>query len=173
MDAITLVEADPRWPAAFAQEAAVLQRALAHEPILAIEHIGSTAVPGLCAKPIIDLLVLVPVLAAARPRLIPGIEGLGYACWHENPRTDRLFFVKGLPPAPSGRTHHVHVLEPGPEADACLRFRNHLRRCPEDARRYAELKRALATTFREDREGYTAAKTAFVQEILRRAQPLP
>ncbi len=171
LDAIVLVEADPAWTQAFAREQALLATALAGEEILAIEHIGSTAVAGLIAKPIIDLLLLVRELAVARQRLVPPIEALGYLLWRENPATDRLFLVKGLPPAGRGRTHHVHIAQAGSEATLSLRFRDHLRRHPQDAARYAALKRELAARHRTDREAYTAAKGAFIQEILRRPRP--
>src|SRR5471032_110049 len=108
-DAMEIVDYDPRWPARFATEAPLVCAALG-EQVIAIEHFGSTAVPGLAAKPIIDILVAVRSLAAmghAEAALAP----LGYVFWRDNPKKDRLFFVKGMPPHGTGRSHHVHVAE--------------------------------------------------------------
>jgi len=168
MDAIKLVAYDHRWPAQFAYEAARLRALFTSTSLIAIEHIGSTAIPGLRAKPIIDILVVVPALTQARRTLPDPLQAMGYAFWADNPKTDRLFFVKGLPPAATGRTHHVHVAEPGSEALLSLRFRDHLRAHRTDAQRYERLKDALALQHHSDREAYTAAKTAFVQDILGR-----
>src|SRR6202030_1812447 len=95
-DRIELVPYDPRWPALFAAEAPLVRVALGDQ-VLAIEHFGSTAIPGMAAKPIIDILVAVRSLAAmdhAEAALTP----LGYVFWRDNPKRDRMFFVKGMPP---------------------------------------------------------------------------
>ena len=97
------------------------------------------------------------------------LEGLGYAFWADNPRQDRLFFVKGPPPAAAHRTHHVHMAEPDVEMWRRLPFRDYLRAHLEGAARYAALKRDLATRHAQDREAYTTAKSAFVNMILERA----
>lgn len=165
MDEIALVPYDPRWPSLFDAEEARLRATLPSDLILDLQHFGSTAIPGLVAKPVIDILIAVPVLADARTAFVPALEQLGYAFWADNPKTDRLFFVKGLPPAPQ-RTHHVHVAEPDAEPWRRLPFRDYLRMNAEAASRYAALKLGLATRHRHDREAYTAAKEAFVQEIL-------
>jgi len=168
MDAVELVAYDHQWPAQFVAEAIRLRALVASDGVIAIEHIGSTAIPGLRAKPIIDILMIVPSLPQARLLLPDRLQALGYAFWADNPKTDRLFFVKGLPPAGPGRTHHVHVAEPGSEPLLSLRFRDHLRSHPEQAQRYVQLKDELALRHHSDREAYTAAKTTFVQEILSR-----
>ncbi len=169
MDDVILVEAEPSWPARFEHEAAAIRAWLPPDMILAIDHIGSTAIPGMPAKPIIDILLTVPELATARRDAVPILTAQGYFFWAENPRTDRLFFVKGLPPYAAARSHHIHVTEWGREARGKLVFRDHLRRHPEDARAYAALKRQLARTHAADREAYTDAKSAFVAEIMARA----
>lgn len=112
MDEISLVEYDPRWPEQFSQEAARVRAALGEGLIVAVEHFGSTSVPGLSAKPIIDMLVGVRSVAEAREKAVPILEGLGYAFWYDNPNPAHLFFVKGLPPN-GPRTHHIHMVEPG------------------------------------------------------------
>lgn len=165
-DSVEVVAADPAWPERFAKEA----KAIADElslPGLGIEHIGSTAVPGLDAKPIIDILLLPPQEIDPH-RLIEPLERLGYQYWSENPDTTRMFFVKGMPPQGSGRTHHVHVMDLG-EASRRLLFRDWLRNHPEDAQRYAQVKHQLARRFPTDREAYTDGKDDIVAQILGRA----
>jgi GrpB-like predicted nucleotidyltransferase (UPF0157 family) len=171
MDAIEIVDYDPRWPGLFAAEAGRLRTTLDPSLILGLEHFGSTAIPGLAAKPIVDILIAVPSIAAARAAFVAPLRTLDYVFWADNPRTDRLFFVKGMPPYGERRTHHVHVTEPGGEMWQRLPFRDYLRTHPQDAARYARLKRELAQRYRHDREAYTDAKAAFVAEIMARAAP--
>jgi GrpB-like predicted nucleotidyltransferase (UPF0157 family) len=166
MDEIEIVAYDPAWPAQFAQEAARLRAALDGDLVLAIEHFGSTAIPGLAAKPIIDILIGVRALRQARAGFVAPLRRLGYVFWADNPKTDRLFFVKGMPPYGARRTHHVHVGERDGELFRRLPFRDYLRTHPEAARDYEALKRDLAARHRTDREAYTAAKTAFVDRIM-------
>ncbi|MEP7102161.1 MAG: GrpB family protein [Burkholderiales bacterium] len=165
-DRIEIVTSDPRWPAAFEIEAARIRAALRAHGEPAIEHIGSTAVPGLDAKPVIDIL-LIEADMARWPRFIAPLQALGYVFWADNPRRDRLFFVKGMPPAGSGRTHHVHVRTPADAQRECA-FRDWLRAHAGDAARYAALKRELAAAHRDDREAYTEGKTAFIEAMLAR-----
>jgi len=165
-DRIEVAAADPGWAQRFAEEADTLRRAL-QLPDLAIEHIGSTAVPGLDAKPIIDMLLLPPP-DYDRRSLIEPLERLGYQYWRENPKPERMFFVKGMPPFGNGRTHHVHLMEPD-EVQRRLAFRDWLRSHPEDARRYAELKHELASRFPTDREAYTDGKSEVIAQILDQA----
>ena len=129
-----------------------------------LEHFGSTAVPNVRSKPIIDIMI-VHSTPALWPQLISPIESLGYAYWAENPRKDRLFFVKGMPPFGPRRTHHVHVRLPH-DAESELAFRNLLRANPALARKYELLKDSLAERYPTDREAYTEGKTAFISEAL-------
>lgn len=168
MDEIEIVAYDPAWPVLFAEEAARLRRALAPLPLLAVEHVGSTAVAGLAAKPIIDIQMTVPALRMAAASVEP-LEAMGYSFWRDNPDKGAMFFVKGLPPAAPQRTHHVHITEPEKLVDRVL-FRNYLRAHPDEASRYASLKRKLAADHRLDREAYTQAKGAFVRRCLERAR---
>ena len=153
----------------YAAEAARLRAALPPGLIRDTEHFGSTAIPGMPAKPIIDILVAVGSIEAAREAAVRPMEALGYAFWAENPKRDRLFFVKGLPPSAPRRTHYVHMCELGGEMWRRLVFRDFLRADAEEAGRYAALKRKLAVRFREDREGYTEAKAGYVEGVLVRA----
>ena len=170
MDEIALIPYNPRWPELFTTEAARLREVLGSDCIIAVEHFGSTAVPGLAAKPIIDMLVAVTSLKEAREHAVPALEALGYAYWSDDPAPDRLFFVKGLPPN-GPRTHHVHIVEPtvshNPRLGAFefadrLLFRDYLRAHPDEAQRYEDLKRDLAARFSDDREAYTNGKTEYV-----------
>ena len=166
-DEIEIVDYDAGWPALFEWERALLTRGLPVDSWLAIEHAGSTAITGLAAKPIIDIYLAVPSISLARATLVEPIEALGYVYWAENPATDRMLFVKGMPPYGPRRTHHIHVAEPASEAwQRALLFRDHLRRHPDAAGRYATLKLDLARRFRSDREAYTRAKDAFVDAVI-------
>lgn len=169
MDDIDIAPYDPNWPALFEQEAARLRAALGDEPIAGLEHFGSTAIPGLAAKPIIDILIAVPSLDAARADFPQKLRSLDYVFWSENPRTDRMFFVKGMPPYGKKRTHHVHVTEPAGELWQRLKFRDYLRDHSDEAARYEALKRNLAAEHKTDREAYTAAKSAYVEDVMRKA----
>jgi GrpB-like predicted nucleotidyltransferase (UPF0157 family) len=169
-DEVILVEADGSWPAAFEAERSGLLAALGAEAVRTVEHFGSTAVAGLPAKPIIDILVLVDDLGAAREAFPSRLKPLGYVFWSDNPKLDRLYFVKGLPPAGTGRTHHLHVSGPdGPMREQLL-FRDYLRAHPKACAAYAALKRDLAARFRTDRDAYTDGKSTFIADIMARAR---
>jgi GrpB-like predicted nucleotidyltransferase (UPF0157 family) len=163
-DTIALAPYDARWPALFKAEQQAIRAALGPDIEVCIVHIGSTAVPDLPAKPISDILLIAPV-AAQWSSFIAPLEGLDYVFWPDNPRRDRMFFVKGMPPYGTGRTHHVHVRMPA-DAQAELRFRDQLRAHPELAAQYLDVKRALATRYRDDREAYTEGKSRFIRELL-------
>jgi GrpB-like predicted nucleotidyltransferase (UPF0157 family) len=167
-DDVRIVPYDPAWPGFFAAERERLRGVLGLDQVLGIEHFGSTAVPGLAAKPIIDILIAVRSLAVAKATMIEPIKALGYVYWADNPKPDRMFFVKGMPPYGKRRTHHVHVTEPDGEMwRRRLVFRDYLRAHPDVARRYEVLKRELADRYGLDREGYSDAKTDFVEAIYR------
>ena len=150
-------------------EAERLRAVLKPGEVLGIEHFGNTASAGLAAKPIIDILIGVVSLARAKATMVEPIRALGYVYWAENPKTDRMFFVKGMPPHGERRTHHVHITEPDGEMwQRRLPFRDYLRANPDEARRYEVLKRDLAARFPGDRERYTEAKTEYVEAINRK-----
>ncbi|NUO54022.1 MAG: GrpB family protein [Polyangiaceae bacterium] len=160
-----LVPYDDDWPAQFEAELAQLVQAL--EPWLAgpIEHVGSTAVRGLVAKPVIDIMAGVRDLETSRASFVR-VATLGYK--YAPYRTEVMhWFCK---PDYSHRTHHLHLV---PFESALwkerLAFRNYLRRHDDVAREYAELKQRLAETHRNDREAYTDAKGPFIAGVLRAA----
>jgi GrpB-like predicted nucleotidyltransferase (UPF0157 family) len=167
-DGIVVVPHDASWSTRFRIESRLLRVALS-DLAPAIEHIGSTSVPGLAAKPIIDMLVGVDSLTAFEARAERlSIYGYEYVPEYERVLPDRRFFkrvVRGV------RTHHVHVVENGGVYwKRYLKFRDHLRADPWLAARYAEVKRRLAARFRFDRDAYTNGKTGFVEAVL--ATPL-
>lgn len=156
---------DDAWPSLFLEERERIERALG-SLAEGIEHVGSTAVPGLAAKPILDIMVSVPGLREA-DRCIRPLEGLGYEYRGEAGIPGRLFFRKGA----ARRTHHLHLTEFESEFwERHLLFRDYLRVHPETAAEYARLKYRLAERFREDRAAYTEAKTEFISEVVRRAR---
>ena len=163
---IVVADYDPDWPRMFEQERARLSAALG-PLVLIIEHIGSTAVPGLAAKPIIDLLVGVQSLTEAQSRSIATLSAMGYAYFPEYKSwlPDELFFRKGIP-----WTHHAHVMEPSnPRWESLLLFRDYLRAHSGAALAYATLKRDLAVTFRDDIAAYRTAKNDFVADVIAKA----
>ena len=169
MDEVEIVNCDPRWPVLFDEEARRLRAILDPSLIMGLEHFGSTAVPNLSAKPIIDILIAVRSLADAQATFVEALRNLDYVYWADNPKKDRMFFVKGMPPFGSKRSHHVHVTEPQGELWQRLAFRDYLRVHPEEAGIYEQLKRRLATEYQTDREAYTAAKSAYIESVMRKA----
>lgn len=168
-DRIEIVPYDPRWPELFSREEKILQEALGSFAGLKVGHFGSTAVPGLAAKPVIDILLAVSS-KEDWPRIIRPLATLGYV--HAPGAFDdaiRMFFVKGMPPYGEKRTHQIHLLEfEGKEWRRELAFRDHLRIHAADAVKYEVLKRELAAKYATDREAYTEAKTHFIQSILKK-----
>ena len=167
-DSIEIETADPAWPAKAQEEISRISKkitALKAPWFAGIEHIGSTAIPELSAKPILDLAIGVKDLTAAKA-LVPLLIEEGYVFWEANPDKSKLFFAKGMPPIGGKRTHHVHVMEIM-HHDWIIRplFRNYLIAHPEDRMAYQALKQDLSQTFKEDREAYTQSKTAFIRNI--------
>ena len=169
MDGVEIVNYDPHWPVLFEEEAKRLRAVLDPSAILGLEHFGSTAVPGLSAKPVIDILIAVRSLTDAQATFVEALQTLDYVYWADNPNKDRMFFVKGMPPFGSRRSHHVHVTEPHGEMWQRLAFGDYLRAHPEEARTYDRLKRRLAAEHPKDREAYTDAKSAYVESVMRKA----
>jgi GrpB-like predicted nucleotidyltransferase (UPF0157 family) len=162
-EAIELHDYDPEWPALFERERRIIAPILGANAV-AIEHMGSTAIPGLRAKPIIDIIALVDDLAAALDAVVP-LEGTGYSFWRDNPDKSKLYLVKGLPPAPR-RTHHLHIHDDADEVRRHLVFRDHLRSDPIARDGYLALKQDLAQRYRNDREAYSKQKTVFIDRIV-------
>jgi len=173
---VAIAPYDAAWPEAFRAEKAHLLSCLPHELVRRVEHFGSTAVPGLAAKPIVDMLVEVSDLDAARTTIAPLLEAQGYDYfWRPTHGDDGppfyAWFIKRDPQS-GVRTHHVHMVD-GTSAfrehwDRLL-FRDHLIAHPDTARDYEALKRRLASSSR-DRVAYTQGKTAFIVRVTEQAK---
>jgi GrpB-like predicted nucleotidyltransferase (UPF0157 family) len=163
-DEIALVDYDSRWPQKFALESARIRSVLA-EPTLEIEHHGSTAVPGLAAKPVIDMLVAVDSMARAARYAAVLIE-YGYEAVDTRYRElwpERIVLIRrehGV------RSCHVHLMLRGhPIWKRLVAFRDYLRTHPDVAAEYAALKRSLAGAHNDDRHAYMSAKGEFIERV--------
>jgi GrpB-like predicted nucleotidyltransferase (UPF0157 family) len=162
---IVIAEYDPAWPSLFEEERTRILNALGPNAIT-VEHVGSTAVPGLAAKPIIDLLVGVRSLNDVRLAGVQQMQALGYTYLpeYEEWLPEELLFRKG-PPGPW--THHAHVMEASnPRREEYTLLREYLREHPAVADEHANLKRRLAVASGDDIAGYRNAKRAFVSSVL-------
>ena len=161
---IELSPYDGAWPEGFRREEERIRAALG-ESALAVEHVGSTSVPGLCAKPILDLLLLVED-SAREEEYLPALTAAGYALRVREPEWFEHRMLRGRDPAVN-----LHVFSIGcPEAERMLRFRDWLRTHPEDRDRYAAAKEALARRRWRYVQDYADAKTEVVRGILARAE---
>lgn len=153
------------WPSRFADEARALADIFGNL-LLSIHHFGSTSIPGISAKPIIDILVIVRDIQkvdALNPRLL----AMGYSPVGEYGISGRRFFYKGTDDV---RSHHLHVYQSGnPHILRHLAFRDYMRAHPSSAHAYSLLKEDLAKRFPEDMESYISGKNDFVREQERRA----
>lgn len=164
---VEVVLHDPRWQAAFRAEEESVSRSLGHDIVVVIHHIGSTAIPGIYAKPVIDMLLEVKCLEAVDSRS-PAMVALGYEVMGEYGIPGRRYFRKGN--EMGVRTHHIHAFEGGsPEIARHLAFRDYMIAHPQDAQRYSELKRQLATAHPWDIGAYMDGKDGFIKEIDRKA----
>ena len=165
---VEIVDYDPAWPAQFARERQLLATALA--PWLAgpVEHVGSTAIPGFAAKPVIDIMGAVQSLEASRPA-IAAAGDLGY-CYFPYQAHIEHWFCK---PSPAMRTHHLHLVPFQSEQwQRVIAFRDYLREHAGAAAEYDALKRQLARQHQFDREAYTDAKRPFITRITDQALEL-
>ena len=163
-DKIVIKEYDPSWITLFAEEHDAIMDSIGHY-VAEIRHIGSTSVPGLAAKPVVDILVGLRRLLDAQDCILP-LEGMGYEYHpeYEVEFPDRRYFRKSLN---GRRTHQIHIVEI--ETDfwkSHIYFRDYLESHPAQALQYSKLKRNLAAEFENDRERYTEAKAPFIERIL-------
>lgn len=161
-DPVVIVDYNPAWPEMYREEERRVLGAIG-PCVVAIEHVGSTAVPGLCAKPIIDIMVGIRSLSDA-PACLEPLQGLGY---EYHPRAEAMLPERRY----FGRTgYHLHMVEATSDFwRRHIRFRDRLRAEPETALAYGELKQRLAARFGTDRGGYTEAKTEFIEGVVRRS----
>lgn len=169
---IAIVPYDDRWPERYAEEEARLVRSLPPDLVKRIAHIGSTAVPGLSAKPIIDVQVEVISLDRVRREVVPIMKDLAYEfIWRPTMGEQAPFYAWFIKRNAQGqRTFHVHMVEPDQASVDRIIFRDELRAHPALASQYEALKQGLAAAHPADRAAYTLSKTPFIAEVLRRAR---
>ncbi len=161
---VRLIPYTDEWGRLFEEEKSRLQAAVG-KYVLDIQHVGSTSIPGMGAKPIIDIGIAVKNFEEASI-CIPPIEQLGYEYKGENGIPRRHFFAKGNP-----TTHHIHITEIGSrDWNNQITFRDYLTQHPEIAKAYAELKMELAQRYPTDRESYLEGKAPFIERVLQLAR---
>lgn len=169
-DEIHIVSYDPRWPELFREERDHLRACLPAELLGRIEHFGSTSVPGLAAKPVVDLLVEVTDVEVAKARIVPTLEAQGYDYFWRPTREPGdgtpyyAWFIKR--DAHGARTHHIHMIEADFPNWESLYFRDYLIAHPEVAEDYKQLKLQLAAAHTHDREAYTVGKSDFIASVM-------
>lgn len=170
---VAVVEYDPHWPQLFAQERHHLLSCLPADLLMRIEHFGSTSVPGLPAKPIIDMLVEVTNLTETRRRIVPILEAQGYdyfwrPTWGEDTPPFHAWFIKR--DRDGKRTHHLHMVESHFEHWERILFRDYLIGHPDIAGEYGTLKLRLSGAHQNDRVSYTQAKGDFIRRVTETAR---
>lgn len=164
---VDLYEYDPTWPEQYELARRDLEGAVG-ELVVAIHHIGSTSVPGLVAKPTIDIALVVSSIDVFITR-VNAVEALGYEYRPTAMFDEHHLFLRRI--EDEERTHHLHVVSTScSELDDWLEFRDLLRRDPQAARRYGELKRAMAERHYTDRGAYVDAKTPIINDLLNEAR---
>ena len=162
---VLLADYDPAWPVLYEREAARIRSALG-DRVLLLEHVGSTAVPGLAAKPIVDILLVISD-TADEDAYVPDLERAGYRLWIREPDWHQHRLFKG---PDTDINLHVHPPD-SPEIDRHLRFRDHLRSDAADRELYEATKRELAARRWTYVQQYAEAKTQVVEAILERSRP--
>jgi GrpB-like predicted nucleotidyltransferase (UPF0157 family) len=165
---VEIVEYNPEWTRLYEEERELIQKVIGRVAV-AIEHIGSTAVPGLGAKPTIDIMVAVPRISDAEKCMEP-LSSIGYEYQPEQEASmpERRFFRKGQPL--KEQHYHLHMIEKKSDFwKQHLLFRDYLRTHPKTAQQYYKLKKELASKYGSNREGYTEAKTSFIESIVAKA----
>ena len=170
---VSIVPYEPAWPQMFEAEKRHLLNCLPNELLGRIEHFGSTAIPNLAAKPIVDMLVEVTSLEETKERIVPVLEAQGYDYFWRPTHGDDVppFYAWFIKRDSTGvRTHHIHMVESDFEHWDRLLFRDYLRGRPDIAKEYEALKLSLARDHANDREAYTEAKTEFVVRVTQTAK---
>ncbi len=166
---ISIVPYNPEWPGLFEREAEFLRGKFPDPLIVRIEHFGSTAVPNLPAKPVVDMLIEVSSLDETKNCIVPVLESEGYDYfWREDVSPPYAWFIKRDPEGK--RTHHLHLAEADSKLWERLYFRDYLREFAGEAARYAELKVALSEKYPNDRIAYTEGKTEYVVRMTEKAR---
>ena len=170
---ITVVPYNAEWPQMFESEKNHLFSCLPHDLVRRIEHFGSTAIPGLSAKPVIDMLVEVTSLEETKTVIVPILTAQGYdyfwrPTWGDDVPPYYAWFIKR--DSQGHRTHHIHMVEHDFEHWDRMLFRDYLIEHPDSAKEYETIKVRLAENFRNDRVTYTQAKTEFIVKVTQLAK---
>ena len=170
---ISVVSYEPIWQKMFEDEADFLCRKLPQDLIKRVEHFGSTAVPGLAAKPIIDILVEVTSLEETKKRIVPLLESEGYEYFYRPAFGDSgppyyAWFIKR--DSKGKRTHHIHMVEADSELWDRIYFRDYLREFPKVAESYSYLKLELSKKYPNNRVKYTEEKSEFIRSVTDKAK---
>ena len=166
-DDIVIQPYHPAWKKFAEAEINTIHAVTNQLPCVLMEHFGSTAVPMLASKPIIDILIGVQSIEEAN-RWIEPLKSMGYVFWDENPDQSHLRFFKGMPPFGMRRTHHIHIIEASnPVVEQRILLRDILRQNEKVRHEYETLKLKLAKSFQSDREKYTEQKGKWIKNILR------
>lgn len=171
---IAIVPYDAQWSARYAEVESQLKRMLPRMLAQRITHIGSTAVPGLSAKSIIDVQVEVSDVELVKRDVVPVMEAAGYEfIWRPSMGDDAPHYAWFILRNDAGeRTVHVHMVEPGQASVDRIIFRDHLRNHPEEAAAYEALKKELVKRHPKDRTAYTLSKSAYIKEVLAKARSM-
>jgi GrpB-like predicted nucleotidyltransferase (UPF0157 family) len=169
-EAIYLVPYNPNWPNKFEAEKKLVEQTLGTWIKGGVEHVGSTSMPGMTAKPVIDIMVGVEDLERAKA-CIPLLESIGYCYAPYKPELMHWFCKPSL----ERREYHLYLMEPtSDEWKARIAFRDYLKKHANIAQEYLKLKQDLASRYKNDREAYTQAKESFVKEVtLQALSPTP
>ena len=171
---VVVMKYNPGWKKRYEQEAKFLKSQFSPKVIIRTEHFGSTAVPGLAAKPVIDILVEIASFKTARSEIIPELKRRGYGYnWVSNqPKPPgHMMFMKGYDrEGARWLRYHLHMVPAGHPFWDRLLFRDYLRKHPQTCRSYEKIKYRLAELYRNDREAYTDGKAEFVERVTAKAK---
>jgi len=163
---VKLVRYNPKWRQNFKRDEKKIRKVFGLDA-LEIQHIGSTAISGILAKPIIDIALIVPSLKKAR-RYEKKLKEIGYEIKKNDTKKERLFFTKG---PEEKRTHYLHIGEIGSGyIEDMILFKDYLCKHKDMAKRYSDLKESLAKKYQDKREVYTAKKEKLVKKIIKKAK---
>ena len=166
---VKLVEHNPEWRQSFVREEKKIRKVFGRDALV-IQHVGSTAIPRILAKPIIDIALIVPSLQKAR-HYEKKLKEIGYEIKKNDTRKERLFFTKG---PEEKRTHYLHVGEIGSGyTEDMILFKDYLCKHKDMAKKYSDLKESLAKKYQDKREIYTSKKEKLIREIVKKAKKSP
>jgi GrpB-like predicted nucleotidyltransferase (UPF0157 family) len=169
---VSLVPYSRKWPDLFEKERDFLRGKLPKKIVKRIEHFGSTAIPGMPAKPIIDILVEVSSLDETKKQIVPILETEGYDYfWRPTIGNEPPYYAWFIKRDSKGsRSHHIHMVEADSPLWDRLYFRNYLKEFPQEAKRYEDLKKTLSEKFKKDRVKYTLQKTKLIVTLTKKAK---